>query len=76
MDPELADDVARAESVLFIDCPVNSPLGSVRLTAVEPASAGQGIATHHTGAAELLALARDYYASSQECATADYSVRA
>jgi hydrogenase maturation protease len=60
--PELAEDVSRAESVLFIDCSVDSPPGSIRLTAVEPAVAGQGIATHHSGAAELLALARDYYA--------------
>jgi len=59
--PELAEDVARAESVLFIDCSVDSPPGSVKLTPVEPAAAGQGIATHHSGAAELLALARDYY---------------
>jgi hydrogenase maturation protease len=61
--PELAEDVARVESVLFIDCSVDSPPGSVRLTAVEPAAAGQGIATHHSGAAGLLALARDYYSS-------------
>jgi hydrogenase maturation protease len=61
--PELAEDVARAESVLFIDCSVDSPPGSVRLAPVEPAAAGQGIATHHSGAAELLALARDYYSS-------------
>ncbi len=66
--PELAEDVARAESVLFIDCSVDSPPGSVRLTAVEPAAAGQGIATHHSGAAELLALARDYYSRQPKSA--------
>jgi hydrogenase maturation protease len=59
--PELAEDIARAESVLFIDCSVDSAPGSIQLTLVEPAAAGQGIATHHSGAAELLALARDYY---------------
>jgi hydrogenase maturation protease len=60
--PELAEDIAHAESVLFIDCSVDSAPGSVKLTPVEPAAAEQGIATHHSGAAELLALARDYYA--------------
>ena len=59
--PELAEDVARAESVLFIDCSVDSAPGSIKLTPVEPAAGGQGLATHHSGAAELLALARDLY---------------
>jgi hydrogenase maturation protease len=61
--PELAEDVARAESVLFIDCSVDSSPGSIVLTPVEPAAAGQGLATHHSGATELLALSRDYYNS-------------
>ena len=61
--PELAEDIANAESVLFIDCSVDSAPGSVRLTPVEPAASNQGIATHHSGAAELLALARDFYNS-------------
>ena len=61
--PELAEDVACAESVLFIDCSVDSAPGSIKLTPVEPSACGQGIATHHSGAAELLALARDYYSS-------------
>jgi hydrogenase maturation protease len=61
--PELAEDIARAESVLFIDCSVDSISGSIHLMPVEPSAAGQGIATHHSGAAELLALARDYYNS-------------
>jgi hydrogenase maturation protease len=59
--PELAEDVSRAESVLFIDCSVDSAPGSIKLTPVEPSACGQGIATHHSGAAELLALAREYY---------------
>jgi hydrogenase maturation protease len=64
--PELAEEVARAESVLFIDCSLATAPGSVNLTPVEPAAAGQGINTHHQNAAELLALARDlYYAQPQ-----------
>lgn len=58
--PELAEDVAAAESVLFIDCAVDAPPGSVRLTLVEPAGT-DGAATHHQDAAELLALGRELY---------------
>jgi len=61
--PELAEDVARAQSVLFIDCTLDTPPGSVHLMSIEPAAAGQGINTHHQNAAELLALARDLYDS-------------
>jgi hydrogenase maturation protease len=59
--PELAGDIADAESVLFIDCSVASAPGSLNLTPVAPASDQQGLATHHQGAAELLALARDLF---------------
>ena len=61
--PELAEDVARSESVLFIDCSIDSDPGSVRLTPVEPTSSGQGLATHHLGAPELLALSQELYGS-------------
>jgi hydrogenase maturation protease len=59
--PELAEEIARAQSVLFIDCSVNSAPGSVALLPVEPGAGMEGLATHHLGAAELLALARDIY---------------
>ena len=61
--PELAEEIARAESVLFLDCSVDSAPGSVALAPVEPSSAKQGLATHHQGAPELLALARELYNS-------------
>ena len=61
--PDLAEDIARAESVLFIDCSLDSAPGSVNLTPVEPAPAGRGHSTHHLGAPELLALARELYDS-------------
>jgi len=61
--PELAEDVANAQSVLFIDCSVDSAPGSVKITPVEPAANKQGVATHHSGAAELLALSQDLYNS-------------
>ena len=61
--PELAEDVAHAQSVLFIDCTLDTAPGSLHLTPVEPAAAGQGINTHHQNAAELLALSRDLFNS-------------
>jgi hydrogenase maturation protease len=61
--PELAEEIARAESVLFIDCSVDSAPGSVGLVPVEPTAAKQGLATHHQGAPELLSLARELYNS-------------
>ena len=60
---ELAEEIAAAKSVLFIDCSAASSGGSVDLVEVHPAAAGQGHATHHQGAPELLALARDLYGS-------------
>jgi hydrogenase maturation protease len=61
--PELAEDIARSESVLFIDCSIDCAPGSVNLTPVEPVAATQGLATHHQGAPQLLALARELYGS-------------
>jgi hydrogenase maturation protease len=61
--PELAEDLAHSESVLFIDCSIESAPGSVRMTEVQPSAPAQGLATHHLGAPELLALTRDLYSS-------------
>ncbi|MGD0940269.1 MAG: hydrogenase maturation protease [Terracidiphilus sp.] len=61
--PELAEDVAHAQSVLFIDCSLASPPGAIDLTPVEPANDGHGKGTHHLDAAHLLALAREFYGS-------------
>jgi hydrogenase maturation protease len=61
--PELAEDVARAQFVLFIDCSIGSEPGSLQLTPVEPAASGPEHNTHHLGASELLALGRELYSS-------------
>jgi hydrogenase maturation protease len=61
--PELAEDIAHAASVLFIDCSAASPPGSVSVIAVEASSSTNALATHHIGAPELLGLARDLYHS-------------
>jgi hydrogenase maturation protease len=61
--PELAEDVAHAQSVLFIDCSIEALPGSVSLMPVEPAAGSRVLGTHHQSAAELLALGRELYAS-------------
>jgi hydrogenase maturation protease len=61
--PDLAEDIAHAESVLFIDCSVESAPGSINLRPVHQSAPQQGLATHHQGAAELLSLTRELYDS-------------
>lgn len=61
--PDLAEDLALVESVLFIDCAVDTQPGAIRISRVEPLLAQAGLATHHTGAAELLALSQELFAS-------------
>src|ERR1035438_1102934 len=61
--PELAENVARAQSVLFIDCSLDSEPGSLKLIPVAPTPGGPEHNTHHLGAAELLALGRELYDS-------------
>lgn len=61
--PELAEDIAHAQAVLFIDCSVQSPPGAVTLAPVEPAAETIVPSTHHLGPAELLTLARELYQS-------------
>jgi hydrogenase maturation protease len=60
---ELAEEIAQAASVLFLDCSVDAAPGDVSLTSVTPLPTSQGISTHHVNAGELLALARDYLGS-------------
>jgi len=60
--PELAQDLAEAQAVLFVDCATDSAPGEVRIGPVEAAEAGRSeLGTHHLGAAELLQLAKELY---------------
>lgn len=59
--PEMVEDVAAAESVLFVDCATNSEAGLVRVVPVEPAADMTKLGTHHLDAAQLLALSRQLY---------------
>jgi hydrogenase maturation protease len=64
--PDLAEEIAAAESVVFVDCSVEAEPGSVQLRPVEAAAARPGLATHHVGAPELLALANELYSAVPE----------
>jgi len=61
--PDLAEDIAQAESVLFIDCSVESAPSSSRILEFEPSAPASGLATHHLDAPQLLTLARELYNS-------------
>jgi hydrogenase maturation protease len=61
--PDLAEEVAHAESVLFVDCALDMAPGTTRIAPVQRSSAQLGLATHHVSAAELLALSEELYGS-------------
>jgi hydrogenase maturation protease len=61
--PDLAEDVACSEGVVFVDCAVDSAPGTVRVTRVQPARSATAPATHYVGAHELLALSEELYSS-------------
>jgi hydrogenase maturation protease len=61
--PDLAEEIAHSTSVIFVDCALDLSPGVVRMVPVEPAPADAGLATHHSGAAELLALADELYSA-------------
>lgn len=66
--PDLAEEIARASHVLFVDCSLESEPGEIKLQLVEAATPRPGIATHHVGASELLQLAGELFGSLPRCA--------
>lgn len=62
--PELSAEIAAAETVLFLDCSVNTSPGAVSLTPVSAAENLPRLMTHHLDATSLLALAREYYGAT------------
>jgi hydrogenase maturation protease len=61
--PDLAEDIAAASSVLFVDASVKSPPGRVRLTPVSSRVNGADPASHHLSPTQLLGLTRSLYGS-------------
>jgi hydrogenase maturation protease len=62
--PELADPIAQAERVVFVDAAVDAPR-EVRLRAVTPAESSQ-ILAHAAEPRTMLALARDVFGRAPE----------
>jgi hydrogenase maturation protease len=62
--PELADDIARSEAVIFIDASTQAAPGSIQVHRVAPSEDTARIATHHLQAPQLLALASQLYEST------------
>jgi hydrogenase maturation protease len=58
--PDLTEDIARAESVVFIDCSLDQEPGQLVLREIS-AAAPAAVSTHYLGAAELLRIAQDLY---------------
>jgi hydrogenase maturation protease len=61
--PDLAADIAAADSVLFVDASVKPPPGRVRLAPVSSRVDTSEPASHHLTANQLLGLARSLYGS-------------
>ena len=61
--PELADDIAGADGVVFVDCAMDTEAGTVRVTRVDAIGDAGGLATHHVDAGKLLRLAEELYGS-------------
>lgn len=59
--PDLALEIAAADTAIFIDCAVDYGPGTVRLVAISDAGSTVDAGKHHLGAAELLHLARELY---------------
>lgn len=61
--PDLAEDIAAADSVLFVDASASPPPGRVRLIAVSSRVDASAPASHHLTPNQLLGLARSLYGS-------------
>ncbi len=59
--PEMAEEVAGAETVIFVDSSLEQAPGQVLLREITAASLKPGLVTHHLGAPELLGIALDLY---------------
>jgi hydrogenase maturation protease len=59
--PDMAEEIAAAETVIFVDCAMDQAPGQILLRELSAASLKPGLVTHHLGAAELLRVAQDLY---------------
>ncbi len=59
--PDMAQEIAAAETVIFVDCTLDQAPGQILLRELRPATLKPGLVTHHLSAAELLRVAQDLY---------------
>ena len=59
--PDMAEEVAAAEVVIFVDCSLDQAPGQIVLRELSSAQLKPGLVTHHLGAAELLRVAEDLF---------------
>ncbi len=59
--PELAEDLSRAATALFVDCSTKAVAGSVNVAQVKAALPSFSPGTHQVEAPQLLALAQELY---------------
>jgi hydrogenase maturation protease len=59
--PDMAQEIAAAETVIFVDCSLDQAPGQIQLRELSSASLKPGLVTHHLGAAELLSVAQELY---------------
>lgn len=66
--PELAEDVAQARTVLFLDCSIDAAPGEIQIRPVEPESSKSSLGTHHLNPAQMLTLTRELYGAQPAAA--------
>lgn len=59
--PEMAQEIAAAETVIFVDCALNQVPGQILLREIGPTCLKPGLVTHHLSAPELLSVAQELY---------------
>ena len=59
--PDMAEEVAAAETVIFVDASLDQVPGQILLRELTPATLKPALVTHHLGAAELLSVGGDLY---------------
>jgi hydrogenase maturation protease len=59
--PDLAEDLAAADAVVFVDCALDQAPGQMLVREIAPASIQPGLVTHHLSAPELLRVAEEFY---------------
>jgi hydrogenase maturation protease len=61
--PDLAEEIAQAASVIFLDCAADSAPGQIHLVPVKPSAELPRLLTHNLTASDLMAFCRTFYDS-------------